>query len=86
MRGEIAVACLFGFLKIESGILPRRPDLEPGPIPRSLSASALALDTFFKNERRGVWVPAQGRDDEQGAMRARTAAPPGGDTPPSNVD
>src|ERR1700675_2561339 len=39
-------------------LYPRRPGLEPGPILRGLSVRALALNTFFNNQRRGVWVPA----------------------------
>jgi hypothetical protein len=36
----------------------RRPGLEPGPIRRGPSVRALTLATFFKQHRRGVWVPA----------------------------
>ena len=43
--------------------------LEPGPIARGLLASALALETFFKNERRGVWVPALRRSVKNAAPR-----------------
>jgi hypothetical protein len=41
-RREIVKTHIFGFEKLESEILPRRPGLEPGPIPRSLSVRALA--------------------------------------------
>ncbi len=42
----------------------RRPGLEPGPIPRDLS-----IDPSYQyhplDDRRWLWVPAQGRDDTE---------------------
>jgi len=54
LRRENAKACMLG----RTQPYQRRPGLEPGPIRRGLSVSALALDTFCRHERRGVWVPA----------------------------
>ena len=42
-----------------------RPALDPGPIRRGTSVRTLALETFYKNNRRGAWGPGVRRDDER---------------------
>src|SRR6267154_5014764 len=66
------------YFRLESGISPTssRPicaiaHQEPGPILRGLSVRTQALDIFCNNKRRGVWVPAQGRDDTSNMLHSR---------------
>jgi hypothetical protein len=41
----------------------RRPGLAPGPITTGVSGVARNSNSVSERKRRGVWVPAQGRDD-----------------------
>jgi len=53
--------------------LPVVPALRRDPYAAALSMKMLASDTLRNNYRRGVWVPAQGRDDSWGHL---TRVPP----------
>ncbi len=49
----------------------RRPGLEPGPILRGTDCCRRYLSPVLSPIGRGVWVPAQGRDDKERRRHSR---------------